>query len=148
MKQTTSKAFAKMISRAGKGCTMSCSDMVSAYKNLPVKLEQRRLQVFKFCGKHFVDLKLVFGDKCACMWYDMFHHCIVNFFVLTEVPMPHSWIGRTVDDIPTVSPRKAEFYTKSFVSKYREVLSDLNIGAAANDPLRCKAFDGEKEALF
>ena len=145
VKQTTSKDFARMISRAGAGCIMSCSDMISAYKNLPVKLEQRRLQVFQFCGKHFVDLRLVFGDKCACMWYDMFHHCIVNFFVLTEVHMPLSWIGRTVDDIPTVSPKQAHSCTKSFVDKYRKVLLDLNIGAAAADPLRCKAFDGDTE---
>ena len=81
VKQTTAKQFADMIVESGQGSLMSCSDMVSAYKNLPVKKEQRRLQVFQFGGKHFVDLKLIFGDRCACMWYDRFHHCVVWFLV-------------------------------------------------------------------
>ena len=81
VKQTTACQFADMIMRAGRNAVMSCSDMVSAYKNMPVTKEQRRLQVFEFCGKQFVDLMLIFGDKCACMWYDRFHHCIVWFFV-------------------------------------------------------------------
>ena len=43
---TTAREFGNMLMRAGKNCNMSCSDMVNAYKNLPVKKSQRRLQVF------------------------------------------------------------------------------------------------------
>ena len=141
VKQTTSKKFAEMVARAGQNCLMSCSDMVSAYKNLPVKLDQRKLQVFRFCGKDFVDLKLVFGDKSACMLYDRFHHSIVVFFVIPEVHIPMSWVGRTVDDITTVSPERASSISRQFVKKYRQVLAHLNIGAAPTDPTFKKAFD-------
>ena len=67
--QTTSKQIANMISRAGPNCMMSCSDMVSAYKNLPVTIDQRKLQVFRFCGKEFVDLCLVLetNQHACCM---------------------------------------------------------------------------------
>ena len=59
--QTTSRQFAEMIARSGKDSVMSCSDMVSAYKNLPVCLQQRRLQVFRLLGREFVDLRIFFG---------------------------------------------------------------------------------------
>ena len=131
-----------MIVRAGRDCILSCSDMVSAYKNLPVKMEQRCLQVFRFCGRDFVDPILVFGNTTACMWFDRFHHCILFFFVLPELPTPVSWIGKTVDDIPTVSLKSTVSLSRDFVSQYMESLRSLNIEAAVEDPLRRKAFDG------
>ena len=142
VKTTTSSQFAEMLMRAGKNAIMSCSDMTNAYKNLPVTTGQRCLQVFKFWGKHFVDLRLIFGDKCACMFFDRFHHCILWFFVWPEIHIPVNWVGRTIDDVTTVSPGRAQSYTSSFVSKYREILSKMNIGAAPDDPSRKKAFDG------
>ena len=132
--QTTSKQFANKISRAGPCAVMSCSDMVSAYKCLPVCLEQRKLQVFRFLGREFVDLRLIFGDKAACMYYDRFHHCIVVFFVLEESWIPRGWIGRTIDDLTTVCPRAASHITSDFVSCYKKVLRRLNIGVAPEDP--------------
>ena len=92
--QTTSRHIADMILRAGRGSILTCSDMTSAYKNLPVVCSQRRLQVFRFCGKEFVDLKLVFGDKSACMFYDRFHYCIIEFFVLPVARIPKDLGGQ------------------------------------------------------
>ena len=140
--QTTSKQFAAMIARAGRGATLSCSDMVSAYKSLPVCVKQQRLQVFHFLGREFVDLRLIFGDKAACMWFDRFHHCIVAFFVLPRAPLPRGWVGRTIDDLTTVCPSTATDLTDRFVTVYREELARLGISAAPEDPSRCKAFDG------
>ena len=50
-------------------------------------------------------------------------------------------MGRTIDDVNTVSPANAKHVTRNFVEKYREVLSVLNIGAAEEDEERTKAFD-------
>ena len=60
--QTTSKEFLGMLARAGPGAVMACCDMVAAYKALPVKPSQRKLQVFKFLGKDFLDG--VWGQGC------------------------------------------------------------------------------------
>ena len=120
---------------------MSCSDMMSAYKNLPVKISQRRLQVFQFCGRQFVDLRLIFGDKVACLLYDRFHHCVVVHFVLSLAPIPRSWIGRTIEGLSTICPPAAADLTKQFVAQYRTSLEELNIKAAPEDPERIKAFD-------
>ena len=119
--------------------------MVNAYKNLPVIKEQRRLQVFEFCGRQFVDLRLIFGDKCACMYFDRFHHCILWFFVWPKVKIPVTWVGRTIDDVTTISPEGAEQYAHSFVKQYRGSLDDLNIGAAPDDPLRKLLMPAQKE---
>ena len=148
VKQTTSKEVANMIVRAGRDCILSCSDMVAAYKNIPVKLQQRPLQVFRFCGKDFVDTRLVFGDKAACMWFDRFHHCIIHCFIRPKVPIPMSWVGRTVDDIPTVCPSSASQLATEFVAEYRRTLQELNIRAAPEDPKKQKAFDGSKEGVM
>ena len=120
--QTTPKQFADMVARAGKGAVISCSDMVNAYKCIPVCKKQQRLQVFHFCGHEFVDLRLVFGDKMACMFYDRFHRCIVTFFVLPLAPMPMLWIGETVDDITTAVPPSAAKQGARFVKVWKEEL--------------------------
>ena len=62
VRQTTAKDFANLIARAGKGAIITCCDMVAAYKCLPVVRKQRRLQVFRFLGKEFVDLRLIMGE--------------------------------------------------------------------------------------
>ena len=141
MTQTTSRDIADMIIRAGRNAILTCSDMSSAYKNLRVILSQRRLQVFRFCGKEFVDLKLIFGDKSACMFYDRFHFLIIAFFVLPKVRMPQIWTGCTVDDLTAVVPSVCAPMATEFVNTYRNTLQDLKIGAAPADPERRKAFD-------
>ena len=140
--QTTAKQISTMIANAGEGAIMSCSDMVVAYKCLPVKKDQRRLQVFELIGKEFVDLRLVFGDKRACLLYDRFHHCLLKFFITPRAPIPQCWLGRTIDDVTTVAPKEARHVTERFVASYRDVLGELGIGAAAEDKGRHKAFDG------
>ena len=134
VQQTTARQFSDMIVEAGPNCLMSCSDMVAAYKNLPVKREQWRLQVFEFWGKHFVDLKLIFGDRSACMWYDRFHHCVAWLLVWPKCKIPCSWVGITIDDLTSVSPEGAESFTTSFVAQYRETLRSLNFKATPDDP--------------
>ena len=140
--QTMAKQISIMIANSGTGAILSCSDMVAAYKCLPVKKEQWRIQVFHLLGKEFVDLRLIFGDKRACMLYDRFHHCIIKSFVLPKAPIPFSWLGRTIDDVTTVAPRGGSNLTRNFVASYRKVLAELNIGAAEEDPNKSKAFDG------
>ena len=77
------------------------------------------------------------------MNFDRFHQCIISFFVALQAPLPLAWMGRTVDDVPTVVPHGAKELQAEFVREYRQQLNRLNIKAAANDPERLKAFDGE-----
>ena len=79
------------------------------------------------------------------MHFDRFHHCILWFFVWPRVKIPVTWVGRTIDDVTTISPEGAEQYAHNFVKQYRRTLADWNIGAAPDDPLRKKAFDASTE---
>ena len=141
--QLTSKDFSHKVVRAGKGAIISCSDMVSAYKTLPVCIKQRRLQVHHFLGKEFMDLRLVFGDKKACSFFDRFHECIIRYVVITQTLIPEGWGGKTVDDVSTVAPSNSAHLTRNFVNCYRTTLEKLNIKAAPEDPTKHKAFDGD-----
>ena len=143
--QTTARQFAVKITRAGRNSILSKCDMVAAYKTLKVCLKQRRLQGFLFCGKLFIDLCLVFGDKAACMWFDRLHFCILMFFVLPKTVIPSKAVGETVDDITAVVPSTAAAALATFVQTYREQLSSLNIKAAPSDPACVKAFDHSTE---
>ena len=132
---------ASMLKRAGQGAFMACSDMRDAYKCLPVSKEQRRLQALRFMDALFIELKLIFGDRAACMFFDRFHYLILEVFVSPESSLPSLATGRTVDEIPAVVPANAKEVLVSFVTAYRSSLGKLNIEAAADDPLRKKAFD-------
>ena len=49
--QTTSRDIADMIIRAGRNAILTCSDMTSAYKNLPVILSQRHYRCLGSVGR-------------------------------------------------------------------------------------------------
>ena len=141
----TASQFSRMIVKAGRGAVMSCSDMKDAYKMMPVCLKQRKLQAYFFCGALFVELKLVFGDRMACQYFDRFHDCILRAFVLPASFFPPIAMGKTVDDIPAVAPENAKEALTRFVREYRSTLATLNIKAAPDDPTHTKAFDCSTE---
>ena len=142
---TTATQFAKMIVHAGRGAHMACSDLKDAYKMIPVTLEQRSLQAYHFCGALFLELKLIFGDKLACQYFDKFHYAILNAFVYPASNFPPVAQGRTIDDIPSVVPQGAKQTLVKFVQQYRRSLQALNLRAAENDPACIKAFDCSQE---
>ena len=142
---TTVAQFAKMVVNAGQGAFMACSDLRDAYKMIPVNLEQRKLQAYSFCRALFIELKLIFGDKLACQYFDKFHYAILHAFVYPVSHFPPVAQGRTVDDIPSVVPFDAKSPLSSFIEQYRDTLQALNIKAADNDPSCTKAFDCSQE---
>ena len=142
---TTVSQFAKMIVDAGRNAYMACSDLKDAYKMIPVTLEQRKLQAYHFCGALFIELKLIFGDKLSCQYFDRFHYAILHAFVYPASNFPPVAQGRTVDDIPSVVPHNAKQSLIRFVKEYRNALHALNLKAAEDDPSCTKAFDCSQE---
>ena len=160
--QTTARNFSDILARAGRSCIMAKSDMVAAYKGItkpkpceptkififlaiPVCLAQRKLQGFKFLGALFLDLRLIFGDRAACMFFDRMHFCIIAFMVLPRAPLPEAARGRAIDDVPIAVPWSAAEAADNFVKEYRHQLTKLNIKAAPIDPLCLKAFDKSQQ---
>ena len=93
----------------------------------------------------FIELKLIFGDKLVCQYFDKFHYAILHAFVYPVSHFSPVAQGRTVDDIPLVVPFDAKASLISFVEQYRNALQALNIKAADNDPSCTKAFDCSQE---
>ena len=92
-------------------------------------------------GALFLDLRLVFGDRAACMFFDCMHYCIIHYMVLPRAFLPAAAIGRAIDDVPVAVPASARDAASAFVKEYRSQLGKLNIKAAPVDPLCIKAFD-------
>lgn len=145
VQMTTAAGFAKMIIYAGRNSLLACSDLKDAYKMIPVTLQQRHLQAYSFCGALFVELKLMFGDRRACQFFDKLHYAILQAFVHPYTLLPQLARGRTVDDIPSVVPLQAKETLLHFVKTYRSALDSLNIQAAPDDPSHTKAFDCTSE---
>ena len=133
VKMLTAAKFAKMVMLAGRNSFIACSDLKDAYKMIPVCKEQRKLQAYKFCDALFIELKLIFGDKLACSFFDRFHLAILKAFVFPMSSFPTIAQGKTVDNIPSVMPQVAKPALVKFVTSYRTVLSHLNIKAANDD---------------
>ena len=104
MVQTTSKQIANTITRSGRKAALACSDMCNAYKCLPVCRKQKRLQVFNLPGREFCGLRLIFGDKWACMRFDRFNYSVIANIVLPGALFPLAW---TIDD-DSVTPARAK----------------------------------------
>jgi hypothetical protein len=54
---TTGQSFSYTLLEAGKNCVFSKYDLNDAFKNIPAKIEDRRLQGFKFLGHYFWRLR-------------------------------------------------------------------------------------------
>ena len=121
----TAPKFARMLVHAGRNALMACSDLCDAYKMLPVCLPQRHLQSYTFCEALFIELKMVFGDRMACKFFDRFHFLILQAFVNPASTFPALAQGRTVDDIPSCVPAAARSSLETFVKSYRQCLDSL-----------------------
>ncbi len=101
---------------------MSKFDLVAAYKQVPCKIEDLRLQGFMWLGKFFCETRQIFGAGTSVCNYDILGETLKTI-TLAQCDIPHNLVMRQVDDVPVVSPKNSE---RTFV-KYccylpREVL--------------------------
>lgn len=124
-------ASVKQVSEAiyshGKGCFLSKLDMVSAYKLIPTRPDQWRLQGFCWLHKYFIELRQTFGAKPSVVNYDIFHHvfCLI-IRLMTESSQKD--LLRALDDLIVITNTITANY--KFVSKYIKLAEDLNIPLA------------------
>jgi hypothetical protein len=67
----SAKIFAKKLLACGKEAVMSKHDLVAAYKQVPCKVQDLRLQGSMWLGKYFVETRQVFGAKMPVCNYDI-----------------------------------------------------------------------------
>ena len=127
MTQLTAKKFSWMIKRMGVGALMGKSDLSQAYKCLPVTMDQRELQWFRFGNRMMGELRLVFGDCYAPKFFDRFHHVLLDAFVLIPNKIPRAILEKCIDDIPVVVPWNRGHWLQEFFFHYRRVCNELGV---------------------
>jgi hypothetical protein len=63
VKMSSAGEFASALIKSGHGAVMSKFDLVAAYKQVPCKIEDLRLQGFMWLGKFFCETRQIFGAR-------------------------------------------------------------------------------------
>ena len=111
----------------GKDSVMSKVDHVSAYKLIPVKRGQFYLQGFKWLGRIFIEVRLIFGAKSSVPNYDDFHDTVSDI-VKVKSGMDRQFLARTLDDQIVLTPSIAE--NKAFIQTYLDLAKKINLPLA------------------
>ena len=138
VKMSSARQFGQSVLRAGKGALMSKMDMRDAYKHVPAKVEDFRLQGMQWLGAYFVDTQQIFGQASAVPNFDGFAETTLDV-TLAECKIPKDLVHRILDDVANVVPAGSK-WGQEFVQKYKENCEDFNIRLASDCPLKEKAF--------
>ena len=140
----SARCFSYSVIDAGRGAFMAKMDMEDAYKNVPCRPEDFRLQGFSWLSKFFVETRQIFGAKTAVSNFDILGKTVLDL-VLTDCKIPKHLVHRQLDDVPVVVPFHKKFWCEEFVEKYRNFCNEANIGLAQHDKNLEKAFDPSQE---
>ena len=120
----SAKKISHQIYRKGAGCKISKLDHSAAYKIIPTKPSQWRLQGFTWLGRYYVDKQLVFGSKSAVPNYDSFHDIIVILALLHALGANEDDVFRILDDLISLG------FNGNFIETYLKIAKDINIPLA------------------
>jgi len=141
VKMASARIFGQKLMDCGKDSVMSKQDLKAAYKQVPAKLEDLRLQGFFWLGKFFVETRQIFGAKTSVCNFDILGETL-KLLALLESIIPPSLVLRQVDDVPCVSPANTD-WTADFTQTYKDLCSELNVMLAEDCPLLDKAFSNQ-----
>jgi hypothetical protein len=136
--------FLRVLHRCGRGAEMTKNDWAAAYKQIRVRPENVWQQAFRWQGRVFYELCLIFGAASAAGIFDRLAK-LVLFIVLKRAEMPSRCVIQHLDDVCSASPagsgRAAKFY-----DTYREVCQTVGVKLASDeDP--DKAFGPRTEGI-
>jgi hypothetical protein len=135
---STARRFGYSVIDCGVGARMWKWDLVDAYKNIPVPLNQVKYQGFHWLGKSFTETQKVFGDKSAVAGFDRLGHVSVDFARMIS-GTPSHLIHRTLDDTPLVTPALSDIGPR-FAEAYEKTCAECNIKLAPPCPKNEKTF--------
>ncbi len=139
VKMSSASEFCSALLKCGEGAIMSKFDLVVAYKQVPCKIEDLRLQGFMWLGKYFCETRQIFGAGTSLCNYDILGETLKTI-ALVQCSIPHNLVMRQVDDVPVVSP-KGSGWCEEFSTVYKKMCSDVNVELAECCPLADKAFE-------
>ncbi len=134
----TARGFGFKLKEAGKKAKFSKFDYKDAYKTVPSKTEDYRLQGFKWLGKYFVETQQTFGGIPSVCNFDRESNTLKTLAtVISQVP--RDFVLRILDDTSNIGPENSA-YTESFASAMKKICGFINMPMAPECPKREKAF--------
>ena len=76
VKMCSAKSFSHTVLAAGKGAKMYKTDVRDAYKLVPARIKDLKLQGFCFIEKHFCETRIAFEGKPSVSIYDIVRNTI------------------------------------------------------------------------
>jgi hypothetical protein len=143
VKMSSARLFGYSIVEAGKNCSIAKHDIVDAYKNVPAKIDDLRLQGFTWLGKHFIELRQMFGAASSVQNFDILANT-VKTLALTSCRIPSKFVHRQLDDVPVVAPAHTDWADK-FYKEYKKICDSINLELAKASPDLDKAFGCSKK---
>jgi len=142
---STAKEFSHGLLEAGKNAVFSKFDICDAYKLVPAKPEDLRLQGFKWLERYFVENQMTFGSRASVCNFDRLANT-KDLIVCLNSATPKDKVFRVLDDSPCVAPEKSEI-TENFGREMRRLCGAINLPLAQNCPKKEKAFECEKQGV-
>ena len=140
---SSARQFGYALREVGSKATISKFDMKDAYKNIPAKMEELRLQGFIWLGKFFIELKQTFGALTSVSNFDVLGNT-VQTLARAASSLPRNWCQRQLDDNPVVAPASTG-WCESYSEDYVKICETINIKLADECPKKDKAFKNEQE---
>lgn len=135
----SARCFSYSVVDAGNFAWMTKLDMRDAYKNVPAKQTDLRLQGFSWLGKFFVENRQIFGARTAVANFDVMGSSVLDI-VLADCEVDRQLVHRQLDDVPMVVPYNKKNWCLEFTEHYRKICKDLNILLAEDCKDNDKAF--------
>ena len=142
---STAKQFSYAVREAGVGAIFSKFDICDAYKLVPAKLEDFRLQGFKWLGKFFCETQECFGSKASVCNFDRLGST-KDLLVCLNSNTPRSCLYRVLDDTPCVSSADSD-RTQKFSREMRSFCKKIDLPLANNCKNKEKAFENETNGV-
>ena len=135
----TARQFGFGLVRAGKDAIFSKFDLQDAYKLMPAKKEDFRLQGFCWLGRWFVETQQSFGGVPSPSNFDRLPKTI-DLIVCIKTGTSRDSVYRALDDSPCIGQRSSGS-VETFSATMREICAELNVPLAENCPAMEKAFE-------
>jgi hypothetical protein len=131
--------FGYLLKETGRDAVMSKYDLKDAFKLIPARPSDWKLQGFSWAGRFFFETNMIFGASPSVSNFDRLGSTLVEIAV-AKSKIPRKFVLRTLDDIPIVSP-PAKKYTAQFGLALRGTCQKINVKLAENCPENVKAFE-------
>ena len=135
----TAKEFGYLLKESGKEAKFSKFDYKDAYKTIPSKATDFRLQGFKWLGKYFCETQQTFGGIPSVCNFDREGN-ILQVLAIVESSIPRNYTLRILDDTSNIGPKNT-LYAEKFACAMRTICSYVNMPLAPLCPNREKAFE-------